>query len=40
MVWDTIDRRRDEDEDMHLLREGHHGAEEAELRSYYEDDMF
>jgi hypothetical protein len=40
MVWDAIDRRRDEDEDMHILREGRHRAEEAELRSYYEDDMF
>jgi hypothetical protein len=40
MVWDAIDRHRGEDEDMHLLREDHHRADEAEFRSYYKDDTF
>jgi hypothetical protein len=40
MVWDAIDRRRGEEEDMHLLREDHHRADEVEFRSYYEDDTF
>jgi hypothetical protein len=40
MVWDAIDRRRGEEEDMHLLREDRRRADEVEFRSYYEDDMF
>jgi hypothetical protein len=40
MVWDAIDRRRGEEEDMHLLREDRCRADEVEFRSYYEDDTF
>jgi hypothetical protein len=40
MVWDAIDRRRGEEEDMHWMREYHRREEEAEFRSYYEDDIF
>jgi hypothetical protein len=40
MVWDVIDRCRGEEEDMHVLREDSRRADEAEFRSYYEDDMF
>jgi hypothetical protein len=39
-VWDAIDRRRGEEEDMDILREESRRADEAEFRSYYEDDMF
>jgi hypothetical protein len=40
LVWDVIDRRRGEEEDMDILREGSRRADEAEFRSYYEDDTF
>jgi hypothetical protein len=40
MVWDAIDRCRDEKKDMHWLREDRCRADEAEFRSYYEDDTF
>jgi hypothetical protein len=40
MVWDVIDRRRGEEEDMHILQEGSRWADEAEFRAYYEDDMY
>jgi hypothetical protein len=40
MVWDAIDRRRGEEEDMHLLKEDRCRADEVEFRSYYEDDTF
>jgi hypothetical protein len=40
MVWDAIDRRRGEEEDMDLLREDRRRADEAEFRSYYKDDTF
>jgi hypothetical protein len=40
MVWDTIDRCRGEEEDMHILWEDSRRANEAEFRSYYEDDTF
>jgi hypothetical protein len=40
LVWDTIDRCRDEEEDMDVLWEESHRADEAEFRSYYEDDTF
>jgi hypothetical protein len=38
--WDAIDRRRGEEEDLDILWEESHRADEAEFRSYYEDDMF
>jgi hypothetical protein len=40
LVWDAIDRRRGEEEDMDILREESRRADEAEFRSYYEDDTF
>jgi hypothetical protein len=40
MVGNAIDRRRSKEEDMHLLREDRRRADEAEFRSYYEDDTF
>jgi hypothetical protein len=40
MVWDAIDRRRGEEEDMYQLREEGRRADEVEFRAYYEDDMF
>jgi hypothetical protein len=40
MVWDAIDRRRGEEEDMHWMREHRHREEETEFRSYYKDDTF
>jgi hypothetical protein len=40
MVWDAIDRRRGEEEDMQWLEERSRRAEEAEFRLYYEDDTF
>jgi hypothetical protein len=40
MVWDAINRRRGEEEDMHILQESSRRADEAEFRSYYEDDMY
>jgi hypothetical protein len=40
LVWDAIDRRRGEEEDMDVLREESHRADEAKFRSYYEDDTF
>jgi hypothetical protein len=40
MVWDAIDRRRGEEEDMHVLQEDSCRADEAKFRSYYEDDTF
>jgi hypothetical protein len=40
MVWDAIDRRRGEEEDMHILWEGSRRADEAEFRAYYKDDMY
>jgi hypothetical protein len=40
MVWDAIDRHRGEEEDMIMLREDRRRADEAEFRSYYEDDTF
>jgi hypothetical protein len=40
LVWDAIDRRRGEEEDMDVLWEESRRADEAEFRSYYEDDTF
>jgi hypothetical protein len=40
LVWDAIDRRRGEEEDMDILWEESRRADEAEFRSYYEDDTF
>jgi hypothetical protein len=40
LVWDAIDRRRGEEEDMDVLWEESCRADEAKFRSYYEDDMF
>jgi hypothetical protein len=40
LVWDTINRRRGEEEDMDILREESRRADEAEFRSYYEDNTF
>jgi hypothetical protein len=40
MVWDAIDRRRGEEEDMHILQEVSRRADEAEFRVYYEDDTY
>jgi hypothetical protein len=40
MVWDAIDRRRGEEEDMHILWEGSRWADEAKFRAYYEDDTY
>jgi hypothetical protein len=40
MVWDAIDRRRGEEEDIHMLREDRRRADEVEFRSYYKDDTF
>jgi hypothetical protein len=40
MVWDAIDRRRGEEEDMHILQEDSCRVDKAEFKLYYEDDMF
>jgi hypothetical protein len=40
MVWDTIDRRKGEDEDMQWLDERSHRMDEAKFRSYYKIDTF
>jgi hypothetical protein len=40
LVWDAIDRRRGEEEDMDILREESCRADEAKFRSYYKDDTF
>jgi hypothetical protein len=40
LVWDAIDRRRGEEEGMQWLEEHSRRADEAEFRSYYEDDTF
>jgi hypothetical protein len=40
LVWDAIDRCRGEEEDMDVLWEGSHRADEAEFRLYYEDNTF
>jgi hypothetical protein len=40
LIWELIDRRRGEEEDIKWLEERSRQEEEAEFRSYYEDDTF
>jgi hypothetical protein len=40
MIGDAIDRHRDSEEERGWFEEGWQRREEAELRSYYEDDTF
>jgi hypothetical protein len=40
LIWDAIDQCRGEEEDMQWLEGHRRREEEAEFRSYYEDDTF
>jgi hypothetical protein len=40
LIWESIDRRRGEEEDMQWLERRSRREEEAEFRLYYEDDTF
>jgi hypothetical protein len=40
LIWESIDRHRGEEEDMLWLEERSRRVDEAEFRSYYEDDTF
>jgi hypothetical protein len=40
LIWDAIDRRRDDLQERRRFEENSRREQEAKLRSYYEDDTF